>query len=132
MGNFHDVIHYSQGRVYADTGEVVDVSDPTTPLRVGKFDYSGLVAPLSPTRTLMLTSGPIPDYVQFLILDNANFTPVATLPFDTGIDGGDVNLYSDLIYLGGDAVAFLSPTTLRDRQALHLPVAGDCHPALIA
>ena len=112
MGNFYDVIHYSQGRVYADTGEVVDVSDPTNPVRAGKFDFSGFVAPLSPTRTLMLTSGPIPDYVQLLILENDNFTPVASLPFDSGIDGGDVSCFSDLIYLGDDGVAFLSPSTV--------------------
>ncbi|HSS40813.1 MAG TPA: hypothetical protein VLT58_18750 [Polyangia bacterium] len=112
MGNYYDVMHYSHGRVYADTGEVVDVSDPTNPVRAGKFDYNGLVAPLSPTRTLMLTSGPIQDFVQLLILDNDNFTPVASLPFDTGIDGGTVTDFSDLIYLGDDGVAFLSPTTV--------------------
>ena len=48
MGNFYDVIHYFQGRVYADTGEVVDVSDPTNPAR-----GSGL-APS--THSLRLTS----------------------------------------------------------------------------
>ena len=112
MGNFYDVIHYAQGRVYADTGEVVDVSDPTNPVRAGKFDFSGLVTPLSATRTLMLTSGPIQDYLQILILDNGNFTPVASLPFDSGIDGGTVSGFSDLIYLGDDGVAFLSPSTV--------------------
>ena len=112
MGNFYDVIHYHQGRVYADTGEVVDVSDPTNPVRAGKFDFNGFVAPLSPNRTLMLTSGPIPDYVQLLILENNNFTPVASLPFDSGIDGGNVSCFSDLVYLGDDGVAFLSPSTV--------------------
>ena len=112
MGNFYDVIHYYQGRIYADTGEVVDVSDPTNPVRAGQFDYSGLVAPLSPTRTLMLASGPILDFLQVLILDSGNFNPVASLPFDTGIDGGTISGYSDLIYLGDDGVAFLGPSNL--------------------
>jgi hypothetical protein len=107
-GNFYDDIHYFQGRVYADTGEVVDVSDPTNPVRAGKFDFSGLVAPLSPTRTLMLASGPLLDYLQVLILDSDNFSPIASLPFDTGIDGGTVNDFSDLVYLGDDGIAFLS------------------------
>ncbi|HVZ86527.1 MAG TPA: hypothetical protein VHG72_06140, partial [Polyangia bacterium] len=111
MGNFYDVIHYYQGRVYSDTGEVVDVSDPTNPVRAGKFDYSGLVAPMSPTRTLMLASGPIIDFLQLLILDNDNFTPVASLPFDSGIDGGTISGFSDLIYLGDDGVAFLGTTS---------------------
>jgi hypothetical protein len=60
----------------------------------------------------MLVSGPIQDYVQLLILDSNNFTQVASLPFDTGIDGGTVSEFSDLIYLGDDGVAFLSPTTV--------------------
>lgn len=110
MGNFYDVIHYYQGRVYADSGEVVDVSDPANPVRAGKFDYSGLVAPMSPTRTLMLASGPVIDFLQLLILDNDNFTPVASLPFDSGIDGGTISGFSDLIYLGDDGVAFLGET----------------------
>jgi hypothetical protein len=111
MGGFYDAIHYYQGRVYADTGEVIDVSDPTNPVRAGKFDFSGLVAPLSATRTLMLTSGPIQDFLQLLILDSNNFTPVASLPFDSGIDGGTISGFSDLIYLGDDGVAFLGTTT---------------------
>ena len=49
-------------------------------------------------------------YLQILILDNGNFTPIASLPFDSGIDGGTVNGFSDLVYLGDDGVAFLSPS----------------------
>jgi hypothetical protein len=106
-------IHDYLGRVYVDSGEVIDVSDPTNPVRAGKFDFSGLVAPLSPTRMLMLTSGTVLDYLQVLILDSGTFTPVASLPFDSGIDGGTINAgYSDLVYLGDDGIAFLGPSNL--------------------
>ena len=105
-------IHYYLGRVYVDSGEVIDVSDPTSPVRAGKFDFSGLVTPLSPTRMLMLTSGATIDYLQIVILDSTTFAPVASLSFDSGIDGGTVNGYSDLVYLGDDGVAFLGPSNL--------------------
>jgi hypothetical protein len=111
MGAFYDGIHYYQGRVYADTGEVIDVADPTNPVRAGKFDFSGLVTPRSPSRMLMLTNGP-PSFLQLLILDSDTSTPLASLPFDSGIDGGNVSAFSDLVYLGDDGVAFLSPSTV--------------------
>ena len=80
---------------------------------------------VSATRTLMLTSGPIQDYLQILILDNGNFTPVASLPFDSGIDGGTVSGFTDLIYLGDDGVAFLnSSTALGKLYIFRSPVIG--------
>jgi hypothetical protein len=70
---------------------------------------------------LMLTSGAVIDYLQILILDSGTFAPVAALPFDSGIDGGTVSGYSDLVYLGDDGVAFLGPSNLGvSGQALYI------------
>jgi len=126
MGTFYDGIHYYQDRVYADSGEVIDVSDPTNPVRAGRFDFSGLVTPLSPSRMLILTDSAIPGLLELLILDSGTFAPVASLSFDSGLDGGSVSNFSDLIYLGDDGVAFLSPSTVGTGQLyiFRSPVIG--------
>ena len=106
IGGFYMGIRYYQGRVYADSGEVVDVSDPVRPMRIGRFAYDGVVAPRSANRLLMLAEGPIRGTLQLRILETDNFTQVATVSLGSGFV--DLPNISDLFYLGGDAVAFLS------------------------
>jgi hypothetical protein len=108
MGVYQNDIHYYQGRVYADWGEVIDVSAPTNPVRAGKFDFNGLVAPRSSNRILMLTAGVLTDALELRILDSGTFTQVASLSLGTSFSDG-ITSASDLVYLGDDGVAFLSP-----------------------
>jgi hypothetical protein len=106
LGGFDNDIHYHQGRVYGDGGEVVDVSNPMRPTRIGKFAWDGVVAPRSANRLLMLQEGPIRGTLQLRILETDNFTQVATLSLGSGFY--ELPNISDLYYLGGDGVAFLS------------------------
>jgi hypothetical protein len=110
MGVFQNDMHYYQGRIYADQGEVIDVSDPTNPIRAGKFDFNGFVAPRSANRVLMLTAGTLTTTAQLRILDSGTFTQVASLSLGSG--AGGITQLSNLVYLGDDGVAFLSPTSV--------------------
>jgi hypothetical protein len=106
MGVFQNDIHYHEGRVYADWGEVVDVADPAHPFRAGKFAFHGVIAARSSKRLLMLTDGPWLGTMQLRILDPETFTQVSSLSLGTGWS----NSFSagSLVSLGGDGVAFLA------------------------
>jgi hypothetical protein len=54
VGGFNTELAYLDGRVYASSGDVVDVSDPDAPRRAGKFPMEGSVLPLAKRRVLML------------------------------------------------------------------------------
>jgi YVTN family beta-propeller protein len=107
MGVYQNDIHYHQGRVYADQGEVIDVSDPARPIRAGKFAFAGLITAGSSDRMLMLTAGRSQGHLQLRILETGNFTQVASLSLGTSFR--DSSSAAELVYLGGDGVAFLSP-----------------------
>jgi hypothetical protein len=101
-------IHYHQGRVYGDTGAVIDVANPAQPVRIGRFPFRGLIAARSSNRMLMLTEGATQGSLQLRILETDNFTQVASLAIGTTFV--DILSVSGLVYLGGDGVAFLSPS----------------------
>jgi hypothetical protein len=107
MGVFQNDIHYSQGRVYADWGEVIDVSDPARPFRIGKYAWNGVIVARSVNRMMMLTAGASSSSLQLRILETDNFTQVTSLSLGPSF-GGSTSI-SDLAYLGDDGVAFVSP-----------------------
>jgi len=118
LGVYQNDIHYYQGRIYADWGEVLDVSDPAHPLRAGKFAFNGIVTPRSTTRVLMLAQGKTS--LELKILDAQAFTQIAALPLGTKVGNSTFGI-ADLVYLGGDAVAFLSTSGARGVFILHSP-----------
>ena len=107
MDVFQNDIHYYQGRIYADWGEVIDVSNPALPVRAGKYAWNGLVTARSNHRVMMLTQGAGVDSLLLRILETDNFTQVAALAVGVGFSG--TLAAADLVYIGGDGVAFLSP-----------------------
>jgi hypothetical protein len=105
LGGFQNDIHYNSGRIYGNSGEVVDVSTPAKPVRVGKFAFDGVITARSANRMLMLTVDPSSAGLLLRILETDNFTQVAALPV-TGQFGGPLS-FGSLVYLGNDGVAFL-------------------------
>ncbi|HVU50169.1 MAG TPA: hypothetical protein VHL80_05765 [Polyangia bacterium] len=105
LGGFQNDIHYNGGRIYGDWGEVVDVSTPAQPVRVGKFAFTGVITTRSANRMLMLTDDPRSSGLLLRVLETDNFTQVAALPI-AGEFGGPLS-FGSLVYLGGDGVAFL-------------------------
>jgi len=110
MGVFQNDIHYSQGRIYADWGEVIYVSNLALPVRAGKYAWNGIVTPRSSNRIMMLTEGEgaATDSLLLRILETDNFTQVASLAVGKGFSG-TISGAADLFYIGGDGVAFVSP-----------------------
>ena len=105
MGVYDNDIHYHQGRVYADRGEVIDVADPARPFRVGLFAFAGQIAAGPGNRMLMLTPDGYSGRLLLRILETTNFTQVTSLSLGSG--PRDPARFSNLVYLGGDGVAFL-------------------------
>lgn len=117
-GGSSNDIHYYQGRIYVDSGEVLDVSVPAHPTRAGKFSFSGLITPRSPTRMLMLAAGK--GGLELKILDVEAFTQLTALPLGNKL-GSSTSSIADLVYLGGDAVAFLVNSGTGGVFILHAP-----------
>ncbi|EYF06392.1 hypothetical protein [Chondromyces apiculatus] len=102
-GFYTDIVH-ANDRVYATSGEVVDVSDPASPSRAGSFAFAGeSVLPLdAPSRLLMLSS----DYSEpptLRLLDTETFAQVDAIEFD--LEHPEV---SRLVSTNGSTLAFIA------------------------
>jgi hypothetical protein len=114
VSGFGTQIIYRAGRVYANSGEVVDVSTPTHPVAGGRLPYVGTVALGKPSR-LFILAGDAPDAgtgrpTQILAVDETTLQVVGRIPFPPDLFGVGFNIYggaSSLVYLGPDTVAFL-------------------------
>jgi hypothetical protein len=108
-GNNIHTLSYGNGLVFASDGPVIDVSNVDAPVRAGRFDFlGGAMALRSPTRALMLVSNGTPSINPMLrVFDATMFatTATATLPASAI---GQLPILSEMVYIGGDAVAFLS------------------------
>lgn len=107
VGGFDTDIVYAANRVYATSGEVVDVSSPAKPVRAGKFGFAGQVIPRpAQSRVLMISGASTFDRTNatLRVLDPSTFTQVTSATI-TGVSEERVWAAVDL---GGDTVAFLS------------------------
>ena len=120
---------YQGGRLYFSGGDVVDVTNIGAPTRVGAFAFSGLMAARSANRLLILAGPPpTPQGASGIlrILETETFTQTASAPIPGSLFGFD-GTPSDLIYAGGDAVAFiLNPGALSPTQLVivHAAIVG--------
>ena len=98
-------LHYSAGAAYGSAGEVVDLTNPDAPQPAGRLPAGGdcRVASRSATRVMMLCPSYAPGG-SLHMFDNTTFTRVGSvaLPNEQYAESG-----TKLLYLGGDAVAFL-------------------------
>jgi hypothetical protein len=109
VSGFNADIVFAQGLVYASTGEVVDVSDPNAPKRVGVFPYGGEVVP-QPERghVVMFANGSTPPFdttpqIALRWLSTENFTVTGTL----SLDGADLAAARNLVQLDAKTFAFI-------------------------
>ncbi|MBZ5712471.1 YncE family protein [Nannocystis pusilla] len=82
VSGFYTDIVYADGRVYATSGDVVDVSNPAAPAKSGVFPFAGAVLPrLDQGRVLMLTPPDFDNNVSVLRdLDPVTFTQKQEVP----------------------------------------------------
>jgi hypothetical protein len=114
LSGFGNQIVYQAGRVYAASGEVIDVTTPNHPVAGGRLPCVGPIA-LGPPNRLFVLSGDSPDAAgtlptQILVVDGTALKIVAMIPFPPDLypRGFDVSAgTSSVVYLGPDALAFL-------------------------
>jgi hypothetical protein len=106
INGFDTDIVYAANRVYATSGEVVDVSNPAAPVRAGKFGFVGVMAPRpAANRVFMISAGDSFDRTEarLRVLDPGAFVQVTS----AAITGLAQERVTDLVDLGGDTLAFL-------------------------
>jgi hypothetical protein len=107
VNGFDTDIVYAANRVYATSGEIVDVSNPAAPVRAGKFGFAGALAPRpSANRVFMISAsdGITRTDARLRVLDPNTFTQISSAI----IGGLAQDRVFDLVDLGGDTLAFLS------------------------
>jgi hypothetical protein len=105
MGLPRDLV-FDRDRVYADTGEVVDVSAPTAPVRLGMLPAWGAPRPLpgDATRLLLISGGPRDGDTVLRTFDTTTFAMKAMVSI-AGVTG---YFMRDLDLLGTDSIAFIA------------------------
>lgn len=105
IAGFGTDIVYADGRVYATSGEIVDVSNPGQPIPAGEFPFAGLVIPqLEQQRILMLSP---PNFNESLAvlrsLDPMTFTQIDSV----SLDFGDLETFFDFVTTDGETFAVI-------------------------
>jgi YVTN family beta-propeller protein len=103
---------YAAGRVFAQTGEVLDVSNPNAPFWSASLGAQGPVALRDPQSLLQLTTTnsstfPFTQRTDIRITATGMLTPIGSVPVPTTVAPNGAYC-RDLIYAGGDAVAFVA------------------------
>ena len=98
------------GRLYGNSGEVVDVSNPAAPVKAPSFGYGGRIAVRDVGKLLMLTTDmftdPLHPTAALRILAMDTGSEITSLPLPASIAPTFSTSYGKLVYAGGDAVAF--------------------------
>jgi hypothetical protein len=115
VGGFYTDIVYSDERVYATSGEVVDVSAPASPKKAGTFAFQGdSVLPLAPASRLLMLSVEFAGPVTLRLLDTKELTQVDSLLYP----GLDLEGATDLVSPDGKSLAFIGTGSFDDPPRL--------------
>lgn len=120
---------YSNGRVFTDTGEAIDVSNPAAPARAGRFPASGPIALRDGHSALILAndfSGIPATPAKLHLVSTDTLADILQIPLPASVPAGLTARLGNLVYAGGDAVAFSvginsDPTRL---VMMHVPALG--------
>ena len=104
---------YTGGKVYAQTGDVIDVSNPSSPFWTASLGAQGPVALRDPQSLLMLTTTNSPTFPFTLRTDiritgtGSMITQLGSVSVPTTVAPNGAYC-RDLVYAGGDTVAFVA------------------------
>jgi hypothetical protein len=119
LSDFSSRVVFTDNRVYSDSGDVIDVSDPSAPTLVGKMPAWGGVIPLPGTgRALLLRFAPMNEYAPLMLVDTTTFTTVASVR----LQGVTEYLFPDLYRIADDEILFLAADDI-DKTAVRLIAA---------
>jgi hypothetical protein len=120
--NNQTALAFSAGRLYASQGDVIDVSDPSDPLPVGRIPFIQCTLALrSPQRLFMLCPAPALDASGPIlrVFDTGTLAQTGSATLPPSFIGTGPQMF-DLAYIGGDAIAFLTPQL----QIVHAPIVA--------
>ena len=108
IGGFEGFLVYDHGHLFSFYGEVVDVSDPTKPVRSGKFSHAGAIAVRDANHVFMASPAFLigEDVQKLRLYDTTTLTEVASVTVPANLIPA-TSMFTDLVYLGGDALAFI-------------------------
>ena len=115
ISGFDTDIVYADGRVYATSGQIVNVSNPSSPKRAGAFAFSGsAVLPLAPEPRLLMLSVDFSDPAVLRLLDTETFAQVDAVTYPDL----DIEDAFDLVSAGGESLAFIGSRGFDDPPRL--------------
>ena len=101
---FYTDIVYADGRVYATSGEVVNVSNPSSPTRAGEFAFAGdAILPLAPEPRLLMLSADFGSPAVLRLLDTETFAQIDEVTYPDL----DIEEAFDLVSTDGESLAFI-------------------------
>jgi len=124
---------FSADRVYSGSGDVIDVTNPAAPTWAGSVGRTGPVGMRDPQSLLMLTNGqntfPFTPRADVRVISAGSLSEVADVQLRNSVAATGTTTYRDLVYAGGDAVAFLRSdavgyTTVSGLGIVHDPAFG--------
>lgn len=116
LSGFATDIVYADGRIYAGSGQVVDVSEPHAPVQAGTFAFQGAVLPEpAEERVIMVTPEGFNTPTIIRSLNSTTFTQAAYAELPTVAADRVV----DLTTTDGQVFAFIAQNTLEDPE-LHI------------
>ena len=119
LTDFSSRVVFTDNRVYSDSGDVIDVSDPSAPTHAGKMPGWGGVIPLPGTgRALLLRFAPMNEYAPLMMVDTTTFTTVASVR----LQGVTEYFFPDLYRIADDEILFLAADDI-DKTAVRLIAA---------
>jgi hypothetical protein len=110
ISGFGNVIHYQDGRIFAESGDIIDVTDPTHPALAGMLDSPGTIANAGPHRLVMLPNngnsfsrGPL----EIRVIDIEGKKAIATIDLNSSLRKATAAGVTDVTFMGGNTLAFL-------------------------
>jgi hypothetical protein len=113
---YQSTLVYADGRVYASSGQVVNVSNPDAPVAAGTFHYFGPMIPRGNNRLTMLSPGDSFSRTgpTLRALESANFTQVASAPVDVMSEG-----VTDLTLVKPDTIIWIGTGDFQTPLRVH-------------
>lgn len=114
ISGFTTDIVYADGRVYATSGEVVNVSNPASPRKAGEFSFGGAILPLAPAPRLLMLSVDFSDPAALRLLDTETFAQIDAVTYPDL----DIEEAFDLVSPDGESLAFIGSDSFGDSPRL--------------
>lgn len=102
-GYDRSIVYDPDGYVYASTGAVIDVQNPSAPRRAGRFAFGGEMVPVAGSDLVLAVWREPHDYRVMHMLDTQTFSRVSSLRSPTALDS-----IRSPVALGTDRLAFLA------------------------